>query len=226
MRTPKKDLTGRQFGRLTVLFWLGRNIHGHNLWLCACKCGKSCRPTAGDLLNGDSTSCGCRRTESVSLACSTHGQSRGGYGGKESRAYTSWRHMLERALNPNNAAWENYGGRGIKVCDRWLTFENFFADMGPRPAGLTLDRTDNEKGYEPGNCRWTDRQTQNLNRRIRADNETGVACVQIVRGNRYRVRSLVNGVRTHLGYYPLTSAGLQAATEVVKKAKQIQELFS
>lgn len=73
--------------------------------------------------------------------------------------------MLQRCTNPNDPAYRHYGGRGITVCERWQSFENFLADMGERPEGLTLDRTDNEGNYEPGNCKWATRAQQSANRR-------------------------------------------------------------
>lgn len=82
-----------------------------------------------------------------------------------SPTYQSWQHMVHRCTNPSNSAFHCYGGRGIGVCDRWRTFENFLADMGERPPGLTLDRIDNSKGYEPGNCRWATKRAQSFNRR-------------------------------------------------------------
>jgi hypothetical protein len=77
--------------------------------------------------------------------------------------YNTWEHMLARCRNPNNKRWKRYGGRGITVCERWLTFENFLADMGEKPPGLTIERKDNDGNYEPGNCKWATTTDQNRN---------------------------------------------------------------
>jgi hypothetical protein len=160
---PKKiDLTGRSFGRLTVLSENGRSTHGAILWACRCACGGFCVVVGDRLRTGHTRSCGCLAreiaTERAATMNVTHGQS-------TSRAYHLWSGMMTRCLNPKRSTWGRYGGRGITVCERWRSFENFYADMGDPPARMSLDRIDNDKGYEPGNCRWANAHTQSQNRR-------------------------------------------------------------
>lgn len=80
--------------------------------------------------------------------------------------YTAWRDMIQRCKNPKLSNYHLYGGQGIKVCDKWLKFDNFLEDMGEKPSGMTLDRTNNDGNYEPGNCRWATPKEQSRNRRI------------------------------------------------------------
>lgn len=145
------DLTGRVFGRLTVLHREGTEITPNGtkrpVWLCLCICGVKHKVQGHLLRGGLTTSCGCYRRELPSPA-KTHGMSK-------TPAYQSWRGMWERCTNPQHSSYTNYGGRGVAVWEGWRSFERFYLDMGPRPKGTSLDRFPDPLGnYEPTNCRW------------------------------------------------------------------------
>ncbi len=153
-----KDLTGQRFGRLTVSHRAENSRHGKARWLCECSCGNMKTVLAATLLRGESRSCGCLNAE-VSRAVHTK------HGKRNTRTYSIWRAMITRCHNPNTAAFRAYGAKGIQVCTRWRKFENFLADMGECPQGLTIDRINGKCGYEPGNCRWATYQEQSDNSR-------------------------------------------------------------
>ena len=118
--------------------------------------------------------------------------------------YTTWKRMIQRCSNPNDLRYPYYGGRGVTVCERWWqSFAAFLADMGERPAGLTLDRIDNSKGYEPGNCRWASKLTQNINTRLNWRNKIGLAGVRFRENkNAFHVSIMVANRQVHLGTTP------------------------
>lgn len=143
---------------------LGHVLRGHRMFYrvrCA-HCGAEKTVNPGNAERGKS--CGCKTNEILRAARTVHGHSkgRGGYG---TPTYSSWHSMHDRCKRPSHKSYADYGGRGITICDRWESFENFLADMGERPKGRTLSRMDNERGYEPGNCCWDTYRSQANNRR-------------------------------------------------------------
>lgn len=127
------------------------------MWLCRCDCGSEMMTTSHHLREGHTKSCGCLQREVVTKhgQCSTI----------KSNTYSSWDHMVQRCTNPNLKQHEDYGGRGIRVCDRWKEFKNFLEDMGKCPFRYSIDRIDNNKGYYKKNCRWATRKQQARNTR-------------------------------------------------------------
>ena len=162
------DLTGKRFGRWLVLERAAtcvatQRAHGQSRWLCRCDCGTSSVVDVGRLRCGRSKSCGCLRRELARKSHQKHGYARTGLKTVE---YRAWLAMRVRCNNQNSKDYPRYGGRGISVCPRWDSFENFLADMGPRPKGMSLDRFPDKNGnYEPGNCRWATPKQQGRNSR-------------------------------------------------------------
>lgn len=152
------DLSGQRFGKLSVTDAVDSRQSGNRkrrFWLCICDCGRQVWVCTDNLRSGNSTKCFyCDR--------GTHGQSL-----KKGSIYRIWATMLSRCRNPNDDGYYLYGARGISVCERWLKFENFFADMGDRPSPKhSIDRYPNPAGnYEPSNCRWATPKEQAENRK-------------------------------------------------------------
>lgn len=180
------DLTGQRFGRWTVLSEAPRLYKPTGLgpkrrWNCVCDCGNQKVVPQYTLTCGQSKSCGCLGKEILSEYAKnrvspvrTHGHCANG---KSTPEHKAWSSMRERCNNPNHRHYKGYGGRGITVCERWNSFENFFADMGPRPSDKhSIEREDNSLGYSPDNCVWATSAEQNRNKRnmryVEIDGET------------------------------------------------------
>ena len=203
-----EDLTGRKFGRLIVI---ERDVTSRRTkWICKCECGNIKSVQATHLKSGATTSCGCYQKEKAKKANTKHG-----YTGTS--LHHRWKAIIQRCNNPKAEKYKDYGARGITVCEEWLKFENFleWSLKNGYSDDLELDRIDNDKGYEPSNCRWCKTIINNHNRRITVKIE-GLPLRDFSR--KYNLLY----EHTHYIYYRLKSKGINPTTEnILKYANQL-----
>lgn len=164
----REDLSGRTYGRLTVSSEY-IIVNNRVKWLCECKCGSTTYVRPDNLKDGTTSSCGCLRLERLKDKIVSHGAT-------GTKTYSTWEAMNQRCNNAKSSMYNNYGGRGIRVCDRWSGkdgYSNFLEDMGERPKNMSLDRIDVNGNYEPENCRWADPSLQGFNTRKSKNNTSG-----------------------------------------------------
>lgn len=173
MKEYKEDLTGKKFGRLTVVSFAGRKRNNHNnythpLWSCMCDCGTPIEVKESYLKCGDTKSCGCLSKDFAQTLNRTHSLS-------NTKQHRVWTNMKMRCLNSKNTDYEYYGGRGITLDENWKDFNNFWADMGGDYSDdLTLDRIDVNGNYCKDNCQWIPQPQQSRNQRKKKSNKSGV----------------------------------------------------
>ena len=181
------DLSGQRFGRLLVLERAtdSAGLRPRTRFLCRCDCDKMVTIHATALRRGLTTSCGCFRSEVLQVIKRTHGHTTGR---ERSRTYRCWANMLTRIRNPKATGYHRYGGRGLRVCERWLSFENFLQDMGECPRGHSIERVNNRVGYSPKNCIWATSQVQQANKSNNVRLElTGESAIQAEWARRFKV---------------------------------------
>lgn len=219
------DLIGQRFGRLTVIARLAERQNRKVMWRCRCQCGNETTAQGARLRSGITASCGCLKIDQLRARNISHGESQRG---SVTTEYRCWSHLKERCLNMRSKDFRHYGGRGIKICDRWPLgdeqrsgYECFLADMGRKPtAGHSIDRVDVNGNYEPSNCRWALDDTQAQNRRSnRILSVFGENLPVSVAAKRYDINEHALHKRLRLGW-----SAERALTTPSRKAKK-QESF-
>lgn len=162
------DITGKKYGFLTAIRFSHYKDYKcgqrHRVWLFRCECGNDVLIPIGQARAGGTKSCGCKKSEFVAKARTSHGYANHRKTGKINSTYLAWVNIRNRCFNKKNDRYHVYGGRGITVCERWMKFENFISDMGEKPEGMSIERIDVNKEYSPENCKWIPMKSQYKNK--------------------------------------------------------------
>ena len=208
--SKKIEMIEKKFEKLLVVKESGKDKRGKLLYECKCDCSNISIVLGEHLRSGHSKSCGCLKSQLSKEKATTHGMSK-------TTTYKSWCHVLERCNNLKDKAYFDYGGRGIKVCKRWLKFENFFEDMGIKPKGYTIERIDNSLGYFKENCKYATPLEQSRNKRVYKTNKTGISGIYLDKRNqKYQVSIGVNHKQFYIGIFQT----LKESTIARKKAER------
>lgn len=198
----KKDVSGQRFGLLTVGAYVGRSK-----WLCVCDCGATITRATSELTKWKSPSCGCAKAAILRASLTTHGAS-------NSQLYKVYTEMKGRCDNPANKKYHLYGGRGIKVCDRWAaSFEAFSEDMGERPKGMSVERINGDLGYSKDNCKWATSTEQNRNLSTNVLSPGMAQLMRLLRAGGHSVREVSK----------LTKASYQNAYDVLVRNRWAEQ---
>ena len=209
MKLPR-NLAGIVFGRLTALQKANRDSY----WICLCACGVTKDILRSSLVSGKTNSCGCLRREKMT----THGM-------HLTPEYSTWEGMISRCNNPNNSAYNYYGGAGITVCADWYSFSNFIRDMGKRPeVNFTLDRKNPILGYCKENCQWMTRAAQQQNKKKQSNNKSGITGVffQETKGFQYWVASWSVEGKNFTKLFSVEKLGAEEAFQAATSYRRIQ----
>lgn len=211
MRGSVVDIAGKVFGRLKVLGF-SHTEKGRSKWLCKCRCGNEVTLVGKDIKNGNTSSCGCLVIENAKGLNKSHGMT-------ETPEYNIYMLMKARCNKPNDRQWKNYGGRGIKICKRWNSFEQFFKDMGERPGkGYSIERLNNNKGYCKANCVWATTKQQARNKRGRSGCSSKVKGVGLHKASgRWRARINADGKEVFLGSFKEEEGAISARKKANRK---------
>ena len=203
-----QNLIGKRFDRLLVKEYVETTRQGY-IYLCVCDCGNETKADRYRLTKGIRKSCGCKMRE-IGKRSATHGKTK-------TKEHISWVHMRQRCNNPNTVGWENYGGRGITICERWSDFSLFLEDMGVAPStNHTLDRIDVNEHYTPENCRWADKSVQARNTRGKKSRQSKYKGLTKAKSGKWVARINVDGKSRYLGVFSSEEDAAQAYQDELK----------